>query len=183
MKFLTAIFGTGIYFYAAPILFQYGHNSYFGIPPSFIEPSIRDNIIFFFDLTRIVGQVAQGLSFWIGVGLVFLTLIVWFLISFQVVRGLLLTICLVFLTGFSLLGFYNFGNKIAEMKTEFQIIPEGCLSNQENVTYLVPAFYQTTALIVPFDTDSKKLKGSFFPRESSELGCEIQKTTIGPVLR
>lgn len=183
MKFLTAIFGTGIYFYAAPILFQYGHNSYYGIPPSFIEPSIRDNIIFFFDLTRIAGQVAQNLSFWIWVGLVILTLIMWFLISFQMVRGFILTICLISLTGFSLFGFYNFGNKIAEMKTEFQFIPEGCLGDEENITYLVPAFYQTTALIVPVDTDSKKMTGSFFPRESSDLGCEIQKGAMGPVLK
>ncbi len=183
MKFLTAIFGTGIYFYAAPILFQYGHNSYFGIPASFIEPSIRDNIIFFFDLTRIAGQVAQGLSFWIWVILVFLTLIVWFLISFQIIRGVLLTICLFILTGLSLFGFYNFGNKIAEVKTEFQFIPQECLGGQESITYLIPAFYQTTALIVPIDTDSKKMTGSFFPRESSNLGCEIQKGAIGPVLR
>lgn len=183
MKFLTAIFGTGVYFYAAPILFQYGHNSYFGIPPSFIEPSIRDNIIFFFDLTRIAGQVAQGLSFWIWVGLVFLTLVVWFLISFQVIRGLFLTVSLLVLIGLSLFGFYNFGNKIAEVKTEFQFIPQGCLGDQENITHLVPAFYQTTALIVPINKDSKKMTGSFFPRESSDLDCEIQKGVIGPVLK
>lgn len=181
MNFLTAIFGTGIYFYAAPILFQYGHNSYFGIPPSFIEPSIRDNVIFFFDLTRIAGQVAQGLSFWIWMGLILLTLIVWFLISFHLIRGLFLTVLLVLLTGFSLFGFYNFGNKIAEVKTEFQFLPEGCIGMQENITYLVPAFYQTTALIVPISTNSKKMTGSFFPRESSDLGCEIQKGVIGQV--
>jgi len=183
MKFLTAIFGTGAYFYAAPILFQYGHNSYFGIPPSFIEPSIRDNIIFFFDFSRITGQIAQGLSFWIWVSLVFLTLIIWFLISFQIVRGFFLTMCLLILTGFSLFGFYNLGNKIAEVKTEFQFIPEGCLDQKENITYVVPAFYQTTALIIPIYTDSNMMTGSFFPRESSELNCDIQKGSIGPILK
>lgn len=183
MKFLTAIFGTGAYFYAAPILFQYGHNSFFGIPASFIEPSIRDNIIFFFDLSRIAGQVAQDLSFWIWIGLVFLTLIIWFLISFQIIRGVFLIMCLLILTGLSLFGFYNLGNKIAEAKVEFQFIPDGCLGQQENVTYVVPAFYQTTALIVPVYSDTKKMIGSFLPRESAEIDCDIQKGNIGPITK
>ncbi len=183
MKLLVAIFGTGAYFYAAPILFQYGHNSYFGIPANFIEPSIRDNIIFFFDLFRIAGQVAQGLSFWIWIGLIILTLVIWFLISFQIIRGVLLTAGLFLITGLSLFGFFNFGGKLAEVKVEFQFIPDGCLNQQENVTYVVPAFYQTTALIIPVYSDTKKMTGSFFTRESSELDCDIQKGNIGPIVK
>ena len=183
MKFLTAIFGTGVYFYAAPILFQYGHNSYFDIPINFIEPSIRDNIIFFFDLSRIVGMVADNLSFWIWVGIVILTLITWFLLAFQIVRGVLLVAILLALTGASLFGFYNFGSTIASATTEFRVLPEGCLTLQENTTYIIPAFYGTTALIVPVNTENNKLMGSFIPREASTLECDIQKMTIGHIVK
>lgn len=183
MKFLTAFFGTGVYFYAAPILFQYGYNSYFEIPINFIEPSIRDNIIFFFDLSRIATMVADNLSFWIWVALVIVTLVVWFLLAFQIVRGVLLVMILFGLTGASLFGFYNFGSKIASATTEFRVLPEGCIASGENITHIIPSFYGTTALIVPIYTDSYKLTGSFMARESSSLDCDIQKMTIGPVLK
>lgn len=183
MKFLTAIFGTGVYFYAVPILFQYGYNSYFDIPINFIEPSIRDNVIFFFDLSRVVGMVADNLSFWIWVVFVILTLIIWFLLAFQIIRGVLLVTILFALTGASLFGFYNFGSKIASVTTEFRVLPEGCLTFQENTTYIIPAFYGTTALIVPIHTDTNKLTGSFIPRESSTLECDLQKKIIGPIVK
>lgn len=182
-KLLVAIFGTGAYFYAGPILFQYGYNSYFGIPANFIEPSIRDNIVFFFDLSRIAGMVAGQLSFWIWVVLIALTLIVWFVLAFQILHRTLLSIILAVLTGFSLFGFYNFGSKIAGLSTEFRVLPEGCLPIEKNITYIVPAFYQTTALVVSIQTDAKKLTGSFFPRESYDLKCDIQKKAIGPILQ
>ena len=183
MKFLTAIFGTGAYFYAAPILFQYGYNSYFDIPLNFIEASIRDNVIFFFDISRIIGMVADQLTFWIWFVLIILTLIVWFLLAFRVIHGTLLLIILLTLTGATLYGFYNFGEKIASVTTEFRVLPEGCVAGEENITYIIPSFYGTTALIVPIYTDSYKLTGSFMARESSTLNCDIQKKTIGPVLK
>lgn len=182
-KLLVAIFGTGVYFYAGPILFQYGHTSYFGIPTNLIEPSIRDNIVFFFDLTRIMGMVAGHLSFWVWVILVIFTLVIWSLLAFQVVHRTLLSVILVALTVSSLFGFYSFGNKIAGLRTDFKVLPEGCLSAEKGITHIIPAFYQTTALIVAIHSDTKKLTGSFLPKESSELGCDIQKKTIGPILQ
>jgi hypothetical protein len=182
MKLLQALIGTGVYFYAAPILFQYGYNSYFGIPGSFIEPSIRDNIIFFFDLTRVMSQVARNLSFWIWIVFIVTALIIWFLISFKVIRGKILTGILIVLTGLSLLGFFNFGNKLAETVTEFRVLSEGCLPKEENITYIIPSFYKSTALIVSIYTDTKKLTGKFFPRETTVLNCDIQMdTVIGPI--
>lgn len=69
------------------------------------------------------------------------------------------------------------------MKTEFQFIPEGCLGDQENITYLVPAFYQTTVLIVPIYSDTNTLTGKFLTKETNELNCEIEKRNVGQVIK
>jgi hypothetical protein len=183
MNLLKAFLGTGVYFYAAPILFQYGYNSYFNIPLNFIEPSIRDNIIFFFDLSRIVGMTMGSISFWVWVLLIISTLVIWFLVSFQIIRGYILTAILIILTCASLYGFYNFGNKIGEITTEFRVLSDNCLQQQENITYIIPTFYQTTALIVPIYNNTNKLTGGFISKQISELGCEIKKVTIGKVYK
>ncbi len=183
MKFLAAIFGTGVYFYAVPILLQYGYNSYFGIPANFIEPSIRDNIIFFFSLFQLAQNVAGVLPLWIWIVLGVLALIIWFLVAFRVISGVIISLMLIALTGLSLFGFHNFGEALAKSAVEFPVLPTGCLPAEKNITYIIPAYYQTTALIVPIYTDTNKLTGGFLPRESSELNCEIQKKQIGQILK
>ena len=181
MKFIGAIFGTGVFFYAVTILIQYGHNSYFGIPPNMIEPSIRDNIIYFFDLFKVMGQVAGALSFWTWIGIGVIAIIIWFLAVFQMIRGALLFILLAVLTGSSLLFSYNLGTEIAKGTTNFRTVPTGCLPADEDITFIVPAFYQTTALIVSVHTDTNRLTGGFYPREASELGCELKRQEIGRI--
>lgn len=182
MKLLTVIFGTGVYFYAVPILLQYGYNSYFGIPGNFIEPSIRGNFIFFFSLFQLAQSIVGTFSFWTWIMLGILVPVIWFLVAFRILSGVIISGVLILLTGLSLFGFHNFGQALAKSATEFQTLPVGCLLEQEkNVTYIIPAYYQTTALIVPIYTDTHKLTGGFLPRESSSLNCEIKKQPIGQI--
>lgn len=184
MKLLTAIFGTGAYFYALPILFQHGYNSYFGIPANFIEVSIRDNIIFLFSLMQIAGGVAKLMSFWVWLILAIVVAVIWFMWVLKILSGKFISFVLILLTAISLFGFYNFGGALAKLTTEFYIIPNGCLqAKEENITYIVPSFFGKSAVIIPIHKDTNKLTGGFLIKESSDLNCEIQKSTVGKVTR
>lgn len=185
MKLLKVVFGTGFYFYATTILTQYSYNLYFGIPASFIEFSIKDVVIFFFDLSKLVKgviiNVAGSLSFWALAGLIIISLFIWFLLILDLIPKSVTLMFIVILTGLSFFGFYKFGDSIAKLTTEFRVIPIGCISSEKNITYIVPSFFGTTAIITPIYTDSKKLTGNFLTKETSSLNCEIKKETIGQI--
>lgn len=179
---LELIFGTGAYFYIATILTQYGYTSYFGIPYNFIEFSIKNNVIFFFDLLTIIKNVASNLSAWSWIILGIFSLIIIFLRIIEVLKGSVLTFLIILLAFFSFFGFYNFGKNVAKITTEFKVIPVSCISEEKNITYIIPSFYQTTAVITPIYTDTNTLTGSFLTKESSDLGCEIISKKTGKIL-
>jgi hypothetical protein len=185
MKLFKVIFGTGFYFYATTILTQYSYNSYFGIPTSYIEFSIKDVVIFFFDLLNIaktvIVNVAGNLSFWALAGLIIVSIFIGFLLIFDLIPKSVNPIFIIIFTAVSFFGFYNFGNNIAKLTTEFRVIPAECISSEKNITYIIPSFTGTTAIITPIYTDSKKLTGSFLTKESSSLNCEITKETVGQI--
>jgi len=175
--------GSGIYFYAITILTQYGYNSYFNIPINFIEPSIRDNIIFSFSLSKIAIGVFHNLSLLILIGLIITSLILWFLIFVGFIHKKIVTLGTIAILIFLCFGFYNLGDFIAKTNTEFNVFPKECSLSKDNITYVIPTFLQTTAVIVPMYTDTNKLTGNFLTRDTSELGCEIQKKDIGKILK
>ena len=182
-KFFIVIFGTGAYFWIATILFQYGHNSYFFIPPNFIEVSIRDNIIYFFTLTQIATGVAKSLTFWIWILLIMLTLIIWiFYILSNFTKKIFLVFILI-LVIFSLRWSYSFGNLWAETRTTYHTIPEGCLSVEDEIKYIIPFFYGTKAIIISIDEDNRNIAGSFLVREVADLDCEIKQEDIGKIIK
>ncbi len=184
MSTLVELFlGTGVYFYAITILTQYGYNSYFGIPYDFIDFSIKNNIIFFFDLLRIAQGVAANLNIWAWLGLGLLVLVIWILKITQILNGLITTTLIIIITVFSLFGFYNFGGKIAQIQKEFRTIPSECISEEKNILYIIPTFYQTTAIITPINSDTNRLTGGLLIKKSDELNCEIRIQKIEQIIK
>ncbi len=175
--------GSGVYFYAITILTQYGYNSYFNIPTNFIESSIRDNIIFSFSLSQIIIAVADNLSILVWISLIISSLFLWFIIIFDIFHKNIITLGIIAIMITSCFGFYNLGNFMATTNTEFNVLSQECSLSKENITYIIPTFYQTTAVITPIYTDSNKLTGDFLTKNTSDLNCEIQKKYIGKVLK
>lgn len=188
INFLELIFGGGIYFYAITILFQYGYNSYFHIPSNFIEPSIRDNVLFFFALMHGFFQGFDRLSLGtlIGLGiLVFLNFFLFFLLKrkFALIYKIIIIIFISSFTVVSLFLANNFGDSVAKSQKDFLVIPDGCLPIEGNVTYIIPSYYQDLALIISKDREGGKLTNSFIAKNISDLNCTLVRTAVGPLTR
>jgi hypothetical protein len=181
MKILKNSIFWGLYVYTATILTQYGFISYFGIPSNFIEPSIRDNIIFFFTLIKGMVDVFIATPFLYGTILLLIVVFVVFTILNKIPKILVL-IATGFLLIISIFAFYNLGGLLAQTAETFPVL-SNCLPGKDNVTYIVPAFFQTTAIIIPVTTDTHKIIGSFFLKEAPGSDCEIQNKMIGKVLK
>lgn len=80
--------------------------------------------------------------------------------------------------------FYRLGEEIAKTKTEFPVFINECFPKKDNIIYITPAFYQTSAIVIPVSNDdSHKIIGSFFLKEPTGPDCEIQNKEIGKVLK
>lgn len=180
MRLLKIFFVTGAYFYAVPVLLQYGYISYFNIPSSFIEASIRDNITVFFDFFRGILRVPFSLL----ILLVILIIISIFILGrLRMFDGWMRGITLTAITIISLFVFYNLGGKTAKQKNNFQIVNSSCINGVENLNYIIPFFSRELAVITPITVDENKLTGDFFVRDMSSLECEIQTQEIGPIIK
>lgn len=174
----------GLYAYISTILVQYGFNSYFGIPNSFIEPSIRDNIIFFFSLSRGIINAISSFSFFSWF-IVFLALVL-FVVSMFFIRiptlPIKVAVALIIIT--SPFIFYKLGGELAKTAKEFQVFSGNCLPTKDNTTYIIPAFYQTKAIVVPISNDGQhKISGGIFLKEPLDSECAIQNKEIGQILK
>lgn len=176
MQLIYTIFGTGLYFYAITILTQYGFNSYFGIPSHLMEASIRDNIIFSFSVLKTIASIDWWILVSISIGILIILYILQYL---KFTKTFIITIVLLA----SIFGFYYLGQFIAKTKETFTIIQSTCLDEKENITYVIPAFYQTNALITPIYTNTNKLTGNFIIKDISEPNCEIFDKVIGPITK
>ena len=180
MKLLKSSIFWGLYAYILTILAQYGFNSYFGIPSNFIEPSIRDNIIFFFVIFK--GLITLP-TFWV---IFFIMFIIFIAITFfEIFRNNLVIKTIIVLLGiFLIFVFYKFGEQLAKKSQTFPILSGNCLPLKDNIIYLVPAFYQTNAIVVPISSDdSHKIVGSFFLKEPIGPECGIHNEKIGQVTK
>jgi hypothetical protein len=177
---LKLIFGTGVFFYTITILTQYGYYSFYNIPSSFIEYSIEDNVILFFDLFRVIRGVLENLSLWLII-LLFIVTIVSFIVSLFISNRIskIIVIILIILSAFFA---YNLGNKVAQIETEYITIPKECInSSDDSLVYIAPIFYQTKAIITPISKDTNKLNGEFIIKELSEKDCHFKREKIGKI--
>lgn len=182
-KFLIFIFGTGIYFWGATILFQYGYNSYFFIPSNFIEVSIRENIIYFFNLSQIAGGILSSFNFWKYFSLIILLLSLWIFYIISNFTKKIFLILVFILSVFLLYGSYNFGIFWAETRIEYYVIPNECLSLDNDMKYIIPTFFETKAIVIPIDENNRNINNSILIKEIADINCEIKKENTGVVVK
>lgn len=162
------------YVYAATILTEYGYNSYFNIPPNFIEASITDNIIYFYDLIKLIFGIIFTINWWQWVMIIF----TFFMIAlFYSHRAIIAIMSLVLL-----FCFYNLGWFFASIHKDFYVLSD-CLSIDSYKSYIIPTFYQGKAILISYDEKNKKMKASFLVKDIFELGCTIEQKEIGRMVR
>src|SRR3989344_3587248 len=102
-----------VYLYAATILTQYGFNSYFNIPSSFIEASIKENIVYFFQLFQVASAVAGVMRWWMWAIVIIAALIITFFYNFHSFFRGIISLAGTIILGLLLWGSYNFGSMLA----------------------------------------------------------------------
>lgn len=173
---------TVAYVYVVTILTNYGYVSFYNIPPEFVEPSVRDNILLFDSLLKTL-----ALFFWIP-GRHLLIVIA--------VLGLVILICkyssfnrvlwAALLAGSLLALPWNatkFGRWIASTKTNYYIPAPSCPPPGSDAKYVIPTFYDGKAILVPINQETKRINGGFLVKEASEMGCVIERQEIGKLSR
>ncbi|NTV44789.1 MAG: hypothetical protein HGA67_03800 [Candidatus Yonathbacteria bacterium] len=168
------------------ILTQYGYNSYFNIPASFIDVSIRENIVYLFELFHVALAILGLFAWWVWMGVIVLSVAVFFGISShrwgsKTLLVLVRVIFSLFLL-FMLYQSYGFGTYIAENSTEFYVPVSDCVFVEENFSYIIPTFYQDRIIFVMIDKN-RKMTGNILLGGSKDLGCMIEKKHVGLVTK
>lgn len=179
--FLSIPFLT-LFCYAATVLMQYGYLSYFNIPSSFLESSLKDNIIYFFILFKVAFSIIRLLNWWLLLVLLPFIL-VWAILynpySWRRFIYMFVPILLLVSLWFS----YDFGYKLASYNENFNIVDSECVSLDKNVVYIIPDIYDTKLILVPVDKATNKLKDGFFVKNSAEINCAVGYQHIGKIIR
>lgn len=171
-----------IYFYAANILAQYGYISYFNIPSSFIESSLKDNIIYFFDLFRIGFAVIGLIGWWLLLFIIPVILIVALFYNPYSWRRFIYVFSPIALLA-SLWLFYNFGNKLASYNESYDVITPECINMNKETVYIIPDIYDTKLILVPIDKATNKIKNGYLVKNSTDISCVIERQHIGRVIK
>lgn len=166
-----------VYLYGITILTQYGFNSYFNIPSSFIESSIKENIIYFFQLFQLASSVAGLMKWWMWAVVILAILLITFFYNFSGYRKFI-AFCATLLLGYLLYGSYNFGILLAKNVSTFYVPAQNCTFLDKNTSYIIPNFYQGKAILVSIDSN-KKLTGNVLVKDLSEPGCGTELKYIG----
>lgn len=182
MSKLWSIPVISVYLYGITILTQYGFNSYFNIPSNLIEASIRENIIYFFQLFQLASAVAGLMKWWMWAVVILTGLIIFFFFSFHSGWRKFISFCGILLFGYLLYGSFNFGMVLAKNTVEFYVPASNCASLDKDTTYVIPNFYQGKAILVPIDI-SKKMSGSILVKDLSELGCATERKYVGQITK
>lgn len=172
-----------VYLYAVTILTQYGFNSYFNIPPNFIEASIQGNTVYFYQLFQLALAVIGLMKFWMWAVLAIGFLMIVLLHIFELRYEIFLYPILILVIGGVLFGSYNFGNFIAASTESFYVLSSDCPSAGRDGNYIIPIFYEGKAILVPIDGTTKKLQNGFIVKEMSELACKIELKEIGRITK
>lgn len=171
-----------VYFYAANILTQYGYISYFDIPSSFIESSIKDNIIYFFYLIKIAFNLFGLLSPWVLLIVIPVILMIVVFFDLWSLRRLIYKWSPIVLLIF-LYYSYDLGSKTAEYMETHLVVQAECLNLDNNFIYIAPDIYDSKLILVPVDKTNNKIKGGFFVKNSSDINCEISYQKTGRITK
>jgi len=168
------------YVYAVTILTEYGYNSFFDIPQSFIEASVAGNIIYFHDLINLIFSLVYILKWQLLIfTVIVVVLIIIFRLNYKKTSILILIIILLAILGVS----YNLGKFLGANETSFYVLSPDCPPIGPYRFYIIPNIYQGKAILVPYDENSKKMKGGFLVKDTAEIGCLIERKQIGKIER
>ncbi len=172
-----------LFFYLVTTITQYGFNSYFNIPPSFIEVSLRYNIVYFYRLFNTGIYLAGIMKWWIWVVIVFSILIVVFLYNFSSLLSKFLRYIFVFILLIIVIISYNFGIELAKNTSEFYIVPSSCISGNENNLYIAPIFYDKHIIFISIDKSTNRIKEGLVIKDISDLNCPIEYHKIEKIIK
>lgn len=166
----------GVFLYVLTIVSQLGFNSYFGIPQSFIEASLRANILYFFVLFKEFQIVAPDLTWTTWASLVFIVgaIVAVFFLSKRFKKSMLLVsfiIALMFVNTF-----FKFGVSRAASQTNFLVPSSECADS----LYIIPIIYDGRAVMIPI-SENNKLKEGFVVRDIAGMACKLVRKEVGLV--
>jgi hypothetical protein len=169
--------------YAVAIFTQYGYNTYFNVPGSYVEASLRANLIYSRFYLTFFGQVATAIDWitWIALFLVVLILIALY-IFFTQYRILFI------IFGFVLMGLfawysYNFGKQLAAFQSDFYTVPTSCISTAATTTLVGIVIYDNQMVFVPVETATHKLLNGFQVKNIADLPCIVGFHSFGQIVR
>jgi hypothetical protein len=169
-----------VYATIASVLTQLGFSSYFNIPSNFVENSVPQNIIYFFQLGLAV-LAATKLWMWLVLGIIVVILffLSWLDYGYKKVILAIIWISL----AIALINFQNFGIFLAKNQNTFYVLSSDCSSVVEkNKTYVMLGSYQDKAIIVPIIKNTKKMDGTFSFMDISTSPCKISQENIGKII-
>jgi len=172
-----------VYFYTATVLTQLGFVSFFGIPSNFVEASIKQNILNFYILFQLTFAIFDMMRWWMIIAVMLVVAIVLFLSRYNSRYKFVLSI---FGSGILILllwGSYVFGGLIASNSNNFFVPSDDCILAGTSTKYIIPAFYDTKAILVPYDQNSHKILSGFMLKETSDLSCLLQRKSTGVLTR
>ncbi len=171
------------YLYAATVLAQFGYVSHFGIPSDFVEASLRGNIIYFFNLFQIGFGVIGAMNWWALIAIALVVTIILLMCWGNYRYKYFFSICGTAILGLFLWGSYSFGGFMASQTGRFFALSENCSFESTSTRYIIPTFFGTKAILLPYDMDNQKIQEGFLVREVSEMPCLIQQLGVGAVVR
>ena len=174
-KFVWSIPGLSIYVYTITILTQVGYYSYFNLPVSFVDASIKENIVFLYTLASAFILIAKFIGYWW-----FAIVPIMILIVALYEKGIVLVATILLLT--SVFWFYGFGTKIAQNNTYFYTIDKSCITSTSTDKYIIPLMKDNIFVVVPINKDNK-MTGEFFVKDTSNLFCNIEYKNIGNIVK
>jgi hypothetical protein len=178
-KYISIPVLTAVYLYALPTLANYGYNSYYHIPYDYIDVSLKENIILFFQLFQAAKTIAAGLNWWIWLTFIIIFLALIFYYSSSYIGSKIITGLAVILAFLLLPASYKFGGFVAANTSVYWVLSSECHSFDNADSYIIPRIYNGTAVMVPIDADTKKIKDAFITKNVSELGCTLEHRDIG----
>ncbi len=173
----------GTYLYVVSVLIQFGFNRYFGIPASFIESSIRANVVNFYVL--IMDLLHIKFDLWGGLFLAALLILIGLVLSFfyyKYHRKALIIIIILF-TLVLLHISVSYGELRAKNLITFSVVPESCGIFSLEETYVMPVIYDNKGVFVQYDKATNKLLNGFLVKELSDIPCKIETKDLGRLIQ
>lgn len=183
MKKLLSLPILTVYLYILTVVTFYGYNSYFNIPYNYIEFSIKQPIVFFFDLSRLILDISSHVTIgaWLGIGLA--ALVVLALFFFSKVGRWIITAGFIVFAVYLPFGFYRFGGFLGSISTSFYTASSSCILGSSERLYIAPTFFEGNIVFVPVDVTTHKLKNGLLVKETPSLLCQLEKKEIGKILK